>query len=242
METIFGIPHAERSQSRVLEELDLPVPMLILDRGLRIRWMSRTAIMQLGIPVERLLGRTLYEFFPASAAERAQHAELFQGLCNSLDLPRVPLRLGRAPTRYFSIHARPIRSADGSIEAILGVGEDVTAQVEVEQTLRESERRLEVALWASKAAYWTIDTVNDHAEMSPQFFEMTAIPADEWCSAPHPWNERMHPADRPRTRRIYEDYIAGTIDFYECEYRLRTPRGWSWLHDRGRIVERDSTG
>jgi PAS domain S-box-containing protein len=239
METIFGTPRAD--QSRVLEELDLPIPMLILDRGFRIRWISRTAITQLGIPSDQLLGRSLYEFFPASTEERAQHAELFQGRRNSLDLARVPLRLGCARTRYLSIHVRPIKSADGSVEAILGVGEDVTAQVEVEQTLRESERRLEVALWASKAAYWTIDTVNDHAEMSPQFFEMTAIPADEWCS-PHPWNARMHPADLPRMRRIYEDYVSGRIDFYECEYRLRTPRGWLWLHDRGRVVERNSSG
>jgi PAS domain S-box-containing protein len=108
--------------------------------------------------------------------------------------------------------------------------------------LRDSERRLEVALWSSKAAYWTISVAEDRAEMSPQFFELTGIAESEWRLDRHPWNDRMHWDDRPRARRIYEDFITGRTDLYECEYRLRYPGGWLWLHDRGRVVERDVAG
>ena len=38
----------------------------------------------------------------------------------------------------------------------------------------------------------------------------------------------------------YRAHLAGTTPCFEHEYRLRTPRGWIWLLDRGRIVERDA--
>jgi PAS domain S-box-containing protein len=230
------------AMARQLEILDPPISMLILERGLYIRWVSRAAIEEFGIKPERLIGRSWYDIFPESRARRAQHDELFDGTRASYDLSRVPLRLKCDSPRYFSIRLRPIRAADGSIDAILGTGEDVTAQVQTEATLRESESRLEVALWSSKTAYWTIQVAGDHAEMSPQFFALTGVSEAEWRSQRHPWNSRMHADDLPRTRRIYDEFVAGRVSLYECEYRLRHPGGWLWLHDRGRIVERDADG
>ena len=37
--------------------------------------------------------------------------------------------------------------------------------------------------------------------------------------------------------------LAGATPWYEADYRLRTRRGeWRWIHDRGRVVERDGDG
>ena len=37
--------------------------------------------------------------------------------------------------------------------------------------------------------------------------------------------------------------IDGEIDFYECEFRLKTKDGnWKWIHDRGKVVERTKEG
>jgi hypothetical protein len=51
------------AMTRQLESIDPPIPMLVLERGLRIRWVSRAAIEQFGIRPELLVGRTWYEIF-----------------------------------------------------------------------------------------------------------------------------------------------------------------------------------
>lgn len=40
----------------------------------------------------------------------------------------------------------------------------------------------------------------------------------------------------------YRAHLEGLTDAYEHEYRLLTPDGWRWFQDRGRVVERDSSG
>jgi PAS domain S-box-containing protein len=241
MTLLDSAPPAGGTASR-LEDVDPPVPMVILERGLVIRWMSRTAITEFGLKAEYIIGRSWYDLFPQSLARRDEHEALFRGEVDRLDIPRIELKLGCETPRYFSLHVRPLRAADGTVEAILGVGEEVTALVKTEQALRASEVRLETALWGSKAAFWTILVRDDRAEMSPNFFNFTGIDPAQWAAERHPWNSRMHPEDRPRARRTYEDYVTGRIDFYECEYRLKTPGGWMWLHDRGRVTERDAEG
>jgi signal transduction histidine kinase len=78
--------------------------------------------------------------------------------------------------------------------------------------------------------------------MSPHFFELTGISREQWEAEPHPWYARTHPDDYAVVHRAYEDCLAGQGEFYECDYRLRTPSGWMWLHDRGHVAERDDAG
>lgn len=153
------------------------------------------------------------------------------------------IRTARGDYKWLLDRGRVVeRNADGTPRRVVGVSVDIDAQKQMEHTLRQSELRLETALWSSKAAYWTIDVGADRAEMSSQFFELTGIDRRAWESERHAWNSRMHPDDRVTARRVYEDYVSGRIDFYECEYRLRTPRGWVWMHDRGHVIERDTAG
>ena len=119
---------------------------------------------------------------------------------------------------------------------------DVTDRKRSEAELAAAEARLDMALRTSKTIYWTIDVGADRVAMSRHFFELTGIDPEEWEAERHPWYSRMHPDDYPIVHRAYEDYLAGQGEFYECEYRLRTPTDWLWLHDRGRIAERDVAG
>lgn len=230
------------AQVATLAALNLPLPLVVFGPGMAILWVSAAASAEFRLDARRLVGRSWYELFPDALSRRDQHEQLFTGALEQLHLARVPLSLGCAEPRTFSLRLRPLRGPGGAIDAVLGVGEDVTHHVAAEEELRQSEHRLAVALWSSQAAYWTIDTRRDAAELSPEFFRLTGIAPSDWGTGPDPWNGRMHPHDLPRVRRIYEDYVAERIPNYECEYRLRTPSGWLWMHDRGRVTQRDETG
>ena len=127
-------------QSYGLASVDPPIAMMILERDFRIRWISQAAVAELRLRPDKIVGQCWYDLFPESLARRSLHEELVRGERASLDLPRIPLTLG-CGTRFFSLRLRPMLGADGSVESILGLGEDVTAQVHAEQALRKSEER-----------------------------------------------------------------------------------------------------
>lgn len=148
-------PPEATASSYGLSAVDPPVPMLILERDLRIRWISTAAIREFRLKPEQLIGRSWYELFPESIARRDIHEALCRGERDGLDLPRTALTLGCA-TRYFSLRLRPLRGPDGLVESILGLGEDVTAQVEAEATLAPSSPQ-EAALEIERARSAELD-------------------------------------------------------------------------------------
>jgi diguanylate cyclase (GGDEF)-like protein/PAS domain S-box-containing protein len=53
----------------------------------------------------------------------------------------------------------------------------------------------------------------------------------------------VHGDDLPSARARLNAHLSGATPWYEADYRLRTKRGeWRWIHDRGRVVERDAEG
>jgi PAS domain S-box-containing protein len=57
------------------------------------------------------------------------------------------------------------------------------------------------------------------------------------------WLSDIHPDDRPAQERFIIGEAAGSTDFYQSEFRVRTATGeYKWLLDRGRVVERAADG
>jgi len=129
-----------------------------------------------------------------------------------------------------------------AVRGIVLSSRDVTPRREAELALARVQARLDAALWGARVGFYSFDLVNDRAEMSPQFFEVTGIERSHWDAAPHPWNAHVHPRDRRQVIQRMDAHLAGETDSFEAEYRLRTPGGWIWILDRGRIMERDADG
>jgi len=102
-----------------LAHVEPPFPMLIFERGMTIRWVSRAVTEEFGLQPDRVLGRTWYELFPESHSRSAAHEELFAGLRPQLD--RFNVTLPCAPNRHFSLRLRPVRDTDGIIEFVAGI-------------------------------------------------------------------------------------------------------------------------
>jgi diguanylate cyclase (GGDEF)-like protein/PAS domain S-box-containing protein len=53
----------------------------------------------------------------------------------------------------------------------------------------------------------------------------------------------VHADDLPTALGRLKAHLDGSTSWYEAEYRLRSKRGeWRWIHDRGRVVDRDGEG
>jgi PAS domain S-box-containing protein len=214
--------------------------MVILERDFTIRWISTAAIRELKLQPAMVVGRCWYDFFPESRSRRALHEALCRGERDAIDLPRIPLSRG-CGTRYFSLRLRPLLATDGSVESILGVGEDVTPQVEAERALRKSEVRLEAAIGGTGIGLW--ESEGEKCKWGEHWCERFDIDPDGGPDLLQNWIARIHPDDVERYTSSDHDTVRGLTDFYAVEYRIRTRGGaWRWLHERGKVTARDANG
>lgn len=94
--------------------------------------------------------------------------------------------------------------------------------------LRESEKRLHMALNAASIGVWDCNLVTG-----------------EICqNTEHSFESHLHPDDREKVLAEREAYVQGRIPGYEVEYRIRDSEtgGWRWMLSRGQAVARDELG
>jgi PAS domain S-box-containing protein len=153
------------------------------------------------------------------------------------------LRTRNGEWRWVLCRARATaRGSDGRALRLAGVTIDIDSHKRTELALRESEVRLEAAVWGTNIGLWegrsdgTFRFLNDWCDR----FDIDP------CYGPDQrarWRAQIHPNDVERFAQADDGYHVGSVNQYEIEYRVRTRSGqWRWLLDRGRVVERAPDG
>lgn len=118
---------------------------------------------------------------------------------------------------------------------------DITAQMEAETALRESEDRLELAVKASNVGLWDRNIETNEDYFSPRWKEILGY--GEYELEPHvdTFFELLHPDDRHRAGQAVQAHLEDRVP-YDLEFRLRHRNGsYMWVHAVGQAVW-DDTG
>jgi len=114
-------------------------------------------------------------------------------------------------------------------------------QAEVHQKL--SKERLKLALEGSNVGLWDWDIQSGKVYFSPLWESLLGFTPNEMRGDIRAWKKLLHPDDRDRVTQLLEEHLEGKSEFYQSEHRLKTKSGqWLWVHDRGKVLERDSDG
>lgn len=147
-------------------------------------------------------------------------------------------------TRWIWDRAFPIRDASGRVYRIAGIAEDITDRKEVEEALRASEERLELAVQGSSDGLWDGRPLpGEHWSSprtpvwySPRFKAMLGFEEEEFENVLGSWAERLHPEDKDRVFAALSAHIERK-EPYDVEYRLRTKQGeYRWFRARGQAI------
>lgn len=127
--------------------------MLFVKRlpDLRFEFVNRAREHWLGIPRERILGRTVYEVDPPAAAELdtlSDHEALASG--SIVDQPVTAVRRAGGDTRYVLTRKIPLLDPNGQPSHMIGISLDVTERELAEQALARRQQELEAAHQALK--------------------------------------------------------------------------------------------
>ncbi|RCJ25784.1 hypothetical protein A6S26_15760 [Nostoc sp. ATCC 43529] len=142
-----------------------------------------------------------------------------------------------------NISAAPLYDECGSVNAILLILQDITQRKQAQAALQDSEERLRLALVVANQGLYDLNLETGDAIVNPEYALMLGYEPDEFRETNAKWRDRLHPDDAAAVSQAYEDYIAGKVDDYRLEFRLRTKTGdWKWILSVGKIVSWDSKG
>ncbi len=126
---------------------------------------------------------------------------------------------------------------------IVTVYRDLTSEKRMLKNLEENEERLRLALKAARQGLYDMNIQTGEAIVSPEYETMLGYEPGKLQETNKKWQERLHPDDRIRVYKVYEDYVTGRIEEYQVEFRQKTQSGgWVWILSTGEIVSFDPQG
>ncbi|HLA34631.1 MAG TPA: PAS domain-containing protein, partial [Rhodocyclaceae bacterium] len=114
---------------------------------------------------------------------------------------------------------------------------------QLKQELEESRHRLELALDGGNLGLWDWDIVSGRVGFNARLATLVGTNPNELGTHVDDWRQRVHRADWPKILMAMNAHLKGETPAYDVEYRILHQDGhWVWVHDRGKVVERNAKG
>lgn len=178
-------------------------------------------------------------------ADREKVAQLVQTLNRDNPMVIIENRVinHRGEIRWTQWINRLFFDAQGNVIELQAVGRDITDLKQIEQALRESEERLQLALEASGDGIWDWNLAVNEVYYSPQYFQMLGYDAETFPNVFSSWTNLVHPDDIVWVQDLLAAHLEDPSVLYGFDYRLRTKSGdWKWIANYGKVVAWDEQG
>ncbi|MCB9797582.1 MAG: PAS domain-containing protein [Alphaproteobacteria bacterium] len=138
-----------RQEARFWEQVFEHIPtMAFVKRAEDLRFIrfNRVGADLIGVPQDELLGKTDYDFFPKEEADffTSKDREVLD--CGVLvDVPQEPIQSAEQGRRWLHTKKIPIFSETGDPLFLVGISEDITERLAMEERIRAHTEQLEAA-------------------------------------------------------------------------------------------------
>jgi PAS domain S-box-containing protein len=237
----MGITSEELKRFRAAVDAHQDTMLMVDSDKLRIVYANEGACRNLGYRREELVGQPPdIVFADRDAAHLALEyqrlkagatAQIYQALHRRKDGSTLPVEISR----------ELVQTESGPF--ILGVARDISARLEAERALRESEQRLGLALQSSRLALFDWDLRTGSVHLGDQWGVILGGAPAEGDAPIERLEALVHPDDLPALREQLRLLLKGEISSYRIEHRVRHMSGeWIWIESVAQVSERDAAG
>ncbi len=132
------------------------------------------------------------------------------------------------------------RDLSGIPLKMFGTHSDISKRKQIDEKLKENEKRFMLALDETKAGLWDYDMINKELFLSPMWKNILGYEDDEIENSVEAWQELWHPDDKESILLSIKDHLQRKSHNYEMTKRLRHKDGsWRWILTRGGILRDD---
>lgn len=118
--------------------------------------------------------------------------------------------------------------------------QDITSKKEIEESLKISQARFDLAMRGSNSGLWDWDFKSEKLYFSPRFKEILGITDPKFTPDLDKMEALLHPNDRERRAISLSLHLKAKIP-YNVEYRMKHAKGhYVWIHSRGQAQWNDS--
>lgn len=207
--------------------------------GKIISW-NNGAERQLDYTSDEALGLTIYHLYPEE-----RHGYLTSDVLDILQTKgnfEIESTMRRKSGEVFFTHTSlsPLTDETGEVIGIISYSLDISERKNIEQSLKESEERLKLAIAGADDGIWDWDIDINTVFYSSRYKALIGYTEEEFSDVLNSFVDHLHPDD-------YEDAlnaINNHLDIrppYDVEYRLRTKSGsYCWFRARGQALWNDA--
>jgi PAS domain S-box-containing protein len=217
--------------------------VVITDPQGRIEWVNDGFTRVTGYELSEVIGKKPGSFLQGPETDPATTLRIREHLSRGEGFRTEIVNYGKSGRKYWlAIEVQPVRNADGSLRHFMAIESDITDRKAMEEDLRASRERFELAVRGSSDGLWDWNIVTGAVYYSPAFHEQIGCKPGELEPMVAAFEQRVHPDDAERVKQAIGEAHAQRTAIYRIEFRFRHNDGhYVWILSRG-VVLHDANG
>jgi PAS domain S-box-containing protein len=217
---------------------------VFLDTDLKVTYFNKAALEQ----TKTYYGREIYIGLPIIELVHESRKDLLsrvyqEALAGKRYVSENEHLLADGSKIYFENTFQPAYNEKKEVVGAIISSRNITDKKRSQQTLQESEERLQFALEAANQVAWDWNLQTNEVIYSGSYKKLYGFSEQDSKNDFSDWVSRIHPEDRAKMQDLVLSHIDSRSLDHDSQYRIRDGEGrYRWIMAKGRLVSFDDDG